>query len=127
MVLCVAFGCNSRSDSDKVSFFQFPKDEKLRKIWIDKLNRGETSTKKFAPTHHKLCSKHFGEDQFKISPVFAENIGYGEKFRLRLKEDAVPTIFDAPRQHKRPSDRPSATKIREKKLKFEVIFHIISR
>lgn len=125
MVLCVAFGCNSRSEKDNVSFFQFPKDEKLKKLWIEKLNRGKTTTQQFAPTvHHKLCSKHFEDNQFKISPSLASNIGYECNFRLRLKDEAVPTIFETSTimtAEKRPTtERQSAKKIREKKLKLEV-------
>ena len=53
MVLCAAYGCNSRSDrGDKISFHQFPKDNKLRKLWIAKINRGESAVKLFKPTHH---------------------------------------------------------------------------
>lgn len=125
MVLCAAFGCNSRSDSDKISFFQFPKDEKLRKRWIDKLNRGATSTKKFVPTHHKLCAKHFEESEFVISVSFAESIGFSEKVRPRLKDDAVPTIFQYPQPGKRTCERQSATRIKEKKIKHEVSLPVL--
>lgn len=123
MVICAAYGCNSRSGVDKVSFFRFPKDVGFRKIWIQRLNRGESATKDFAPnSHHKLCSKHFEDSAFVLSPKFAEEIGYGERFHLRLNEDALPTIFEAPtaKQQKRQIDRRSASAILEKKRKLEV-------
>ena len=85
MVLCAAFGCNSRFDSDKISFFKFPKDEKLRKRWIDKLNTGATSTKKLVPTHHNLCAKHFEEIEFLIRVSFAERIGSNRQ-RARVSD-----------------------------------------
>ena len=116
MVLCAAYGCNSRSDKGvKVSFHQFPKDEKVRKQWIDRLNRGGSAFQKFKPTHHKLCGKHFEEDQFERN--FANKIGCEEEFRKRLKSDAIPTIF--PNEHKQ-QERRSAAKIQDKRLKFEV-------
>ena len=105
-------------------FFQFPKDEKLKKLWIEKRKRGKTTTQQFAPSvYYKLCSKHFEDNQFKISPSLASNIGYECNFRLRLKDDAVPTIFETSSTlaEKRPTtERESAKKTREKKLKLEV-------
>lgn len=122
MVLCAAYGCNSRSGVDKVSFFKFPEEPKRRRLWIDRLNRGDSVSQKFAPScHHKLCSKHFEDDQFVVSPSFAEKIGFGAKFLLRLKEDSVPSIFEWPRQKRpAPAERRSAANIMDKKLKFEV-------
>ena len=121
MVLCAAYGCNSRSGVDRVSFFRFPKNAGLRKIWIQRLNRGESATKSFAPnSHHRLCSKHFDDSSYILSPKFAQDIGYGKKFILRLKEDALPSIFvDAEGREKRPAPalRRSASAILEKKRK----------
>lgn len=43
MVYCVAFGCNSRSDrkknDDVIHFFSFPRDKKLRDVWIALMKR----------------------------------------------------------------------------------------
>ncbi|XP_067005162.1 THAP domain-containing protein 2-like [Anabrus simplex] len=59
----------------------FPKDEALREKWIKAIRRKNYNPSKYA----KLCSKHFTKDCFEICP-------WG---RLkRLKEGAVPTIFD---------------------------------
>ena len=120
MVLCATFGCNSRFDLDKISFFKFPKDEKLWKRWIDKLNTGATSTKKFVSTHHNLCEKHFEEIEFVIRVSFAESIGSNEKVRPRLKDDAMPTIFQYPQPATRTCERQSATIIKETKKKHAV-------
>ena len=129
MVLCAAYGCNSRSGVDRVSFFRFPKDVGLRKVWIQRLNRGESATKSFAPKyHHRLCSKHFDDSSFIISPKFAQEIGYRENFILRLKEDAVPSIFvNAEGREKRPApaERRSASAILEKKRKLHVSYSYI--
>lgn len=120
MGLCVAYGCNTESGVHNISMFRFPRDPKRRKLWIDRLNRGQTATKKFEPnSHSKLCMKHFDENQFVINPKFAEQIGYGGVMRVRLKPDAVPTIFEQPK--KTPAkERPSATAIFGKKMRQEI-------
>lgn len=121
MVLCVAYGCNTESGVHRISMFKFPVDSKRRKVWIDKLNRGQTATKKFAPnTHSKLCIKHFDDKQFVINPSFAEQIGYGGMRRVRLKPDAVPSIFDNPKKTRPTKERSSAVAILGKKMKQEV-------
>lgn len=123
MVLCAAYGCNTDSKVHRISMFGFPKKENdnlRRQAWINRLNRGQSATKKFAPTQHsKLCAKHFEEDQFRRSKSFAEEIGFKD-FRLHLKPDAVPTIFENPNQKKASKERPSAAAIFDKRLKNEV-------
>ena len=75
MGLCVAYGCNTESGIHRISMFTFPKDPKRRKLWTDRLNRGQTATKTFAPnSHSKLCIKHFDDNQFIIHPTFAEQV-----------------------------------------------------
>ena len=72
----------------------FPNDLKRRKIWIQHLNRGRTATTNFVPTSHwKICLKHFEDNNFLISPKLAGVVGY-KNFRLWLKSEAVPTVFD---------------------------------
>ena len=131
MVICAAFGCDSRSGISQVGFHKFPnekEDVQRRKVWswwLDKLNRGETATKKFRPcVHSRLCSKHFEDDQFVFNQKFASEIGYTHKIQRKLKDNAVPTIFPEVSQslqktEKRP--RLSATAIQEKKLKLKVL------
>ncbi|VEN61799.1 unnamed protein product, partial [Callosobruchus maculatus] len=61
----------------------FPRDEALRKKWIVALRR-----KDFVPgTRAVICSKHF-----KHSDYYQTHMD-----TLRLKKDAVPSIFDFPR------------------------------
>ena len=116
----MAHGCATQSGTHRISLFQFPTDQKIRKCWIDRLNRGKTATTKFVPSKHsKICMKHFDDSQFLISPKFAESIGFGQVFRVRLKPDAVPTIFDNPRK-KSSKERNSALAISKKKMKHEV-------
>ena len=82
------------SSIHRISMFLFPKDLKRRKIWIQRLNKGQTATTNFIPKgHSKFCFKHFDDNQFLISPKLAEAVGY-KNFRLWLKSDAMPTVFD---------------------------------
>ena len=94
MTVCAVYGCNMDSIIHRISMFLFPKDLKRRKIWIQCLNRGRKATTNFIPkSHSKICFKHFDDNQFLISPKLAEAFGY-KNFRLRLKSDAVLTVFD---------------------------------
>ena len=124
MVLCAAYGCDTDSKTHKISMYSFPKketDNSRRQVWINRLNRGQSATKKFAPNKYsKLCAKHFEESQFKISRVFAEQIGFSEDFRLYLKPDAVPTIFENPNQKTTSKERTSAAAIMGKRLIHEL-------
>jgi hypothetical protein len=98
MVLCAAFGCNSLSGRDKVNFFRFPKDNKLRKVWCSRIGRAScvNKFKVYSPNKNsRLCSLHFEENQFTHSLAFLETIGFEGRFRRILKTDAVPTIFPA--------------------------------
>ena len=47
----------------------------------------------YSMSHSKICFSHFDDNQFLISPKLAEAVGY-KNFRLRLKSDAVQTVFD---------------------------------
>nr|CAI5841308.1 unnamed protein product [Callosobruchus analis] len=82
---CSAFNCTSRFvKGGNLKFHCFPKDAALRKKWIGALRR-----KDFVPsTRAVICSKHF------------KNSDYVQTYMdsLRLKKDAVPSIFDFPEQ-----------------------------
>ena len=94
MTVCAAYGLNMDSSIYRISMFLFPKDLKRRKIRIQCLNREWTTTTNFIPKSHlKICFKYFDDNQFLISPKLEEAVGY-KNFRLRLKSDALPTVFD---------------------------------
>lgn len=65
-------------------YYSFPRDENVRKMWIQKVNRLVPGTKKvWKPSvYSKLCSAHFNDDDFII------NFG-----RKDLKPGTVPSIF----------------------------------
>uniref|UniRef100_UPI00398F4FC3 THAP domain-containing protein 2-like n=1 Tax=Pristiophorus japonicus TaxID=55135 RepID=UPI00398F4FC3 len=91
---CAAYGCSAvyKKNTD-TSFHRFPSNPGRRTEWIRRVRRVN-----FKPSKHTfLCSKHFEQ------PCFDRT---GQTRRLR--EDAVPTIFDFPPQiQKKLADRKS--------------------
>ena len=88
---CSVYGCTSDSQrsQQKLNFFEFPKDNKRRKKWIEFCKR-----KKFEPTKASyICSLHFSSDAYPLShsPAFLEAIGFSKKYKVLLKADAIPT------------------------------------
>ena len=130
MTICAAYGCKTRSGKGKdIGLHKFPVEKRepaRRKLWLDRLNRGESATMKFKPSDHsKPCSLHFEEDQFNLTKEFAKDIGYGHRFRC---VDAVPSLFLRPKEpetRSSASGRQSASAIREKKFKIEVTICIL--
>ena len=61
MTWCVAVGCDSNSykkDRKKVKFFRFPKDDVLKKKWIQIIRRENL------PKDPSICELHFDEISF---------------------------------------------------------------
>ncbi|XP_039277203.1 THAP domain-containing protein 1-like [Nilaparvata lugens] len=80
---CSAVNCSNRSNRTvNISYHRFPfRNKELLKKWLVKLWR-----KSFTPTVNSyVCSVHFEADSFLQ--------GYQCK---KLKEDALPTIFNFP-------------------------------
>ena len=63
MPSCVVNGCKEGNHGRKIEFQTFPlpkSDLKLRKKWIDEINR-----ENWVPSDHsRVCSKHFDESAF---------------------------------------------------------------
>lgn len=108
MVFCAAFNCSNNSKSG-VSFFTFPlKDEQRCKEWVRLMKR-----KDFIPTNaSRLCSAHFSVQSFEQNLTLRAQLGAEFKpQRLRLKSDAVPTIFNFTQNlGKQSVDNGNATK-----------------
>ena len=86
---CAAAGC-SNTYKDNISLFLFPKDDDLRSKWIKQVKR--TRAEWSGPSDHSvLCSDHFDGSCFEPDTEIASQMGL--KKRVRLKVDAVPTIF----------------------------------
>ncbi|CAL1276894.1 unnamed protein product, partial [Larinioides sclopetarius] len=81
---CVAFNCINRC-SKKIpgtTFHRFPKDETLKNVWVKAIRRANWVPSKFS----RLCSKHFPEEMIDRTSLSC----------VRLRENAVPSIFDCP-------------------------------
>ncbi|XP_020326463.2 uncharacterized protein LOC109878664 [Oncorhynchus kisutch] len=87
--LCSAYNCKNRSPKAGVGFFRFPQnDPERRKQWIINMK-----CKGWNPQqNHRVCSVHF-EDKYIC----------GRDIRQRLTPDAVPTIFDYPKNFQKKS------------------------
>ena len=87
---CCVPGCfNNDKRNRGVSFYKFPKDKKLKKIWLQKISR-----KDFKPTNgHRVCSQHFEG---------------GKKTYM----NNVPTVFPLSKTHQKVNTEPRRTLIR---------------
>ncbi|XP_076231542.1 uncharacterized protein LOC143177498 [Calliopsis andreniformis] len=94
---CAAVGCNNRSEKGYIMKC-FPRDPELRKIWQERVARAD-----WEPSNNSfLCHVHFKPQEWSIT----------QSGRIRLKKNAVPSIFTI----------TSTRKSLKKKTK---IFHII--
>ncbi|XP_030757987.1 uncharacterized protein LOC115883722 [Sitophilus oryzae] len=80
MVSCAACGCSqTKTTKDKgMTFHKFPKNEKIRKFWIEFVNRPNWTPAK----QSCLCSSHFSQECFDRSSSLI----------VRLRENALPTL-----------------------------------
>ncbi|KAM8835065.1 THAP domain containing 12a [Synchiropus picturatus] len=98
---CAVLNCNG-SKSDPHPLYRFPLDEERCKKWVEKCQRqdlGDTSAQELF-RYYRVCGKHFETTSVE-----------GDDDNKTLKDDAVPTIFEAPPQTggtKRSTD-PTAT------------------
>ena len=125
MPTCSAVGCNNRSGEcgDKtISFHKYPfHDKKLLKEWISKTDRGVIDPvsdkskvrKPWEPTRKSvLCSPHFTKDCFKEDLYHKYGLrSPGKRQMIKLKDDAVPTLFP----HKEQAQPRSHTERRLKR------------
>lgn len=98
---CAAVGCNNRSEKGYIMKC-FPRDPKLRKIWQDRVARAD-----WVPSNNSfLCHVHFEANEWCVA----------DNGRVRLKKDAVPSIFTVTSTRKSPKKR---TKLRNVKNESE--------
>ena len=93
MPKCSAFGCNYTTKTKKskknpnISLHNFPKDEKLRERWIKAVRCIRLSK------DPRLCSQHFLPDDFEIRVLLQRKLLGHSRWKTKLKDNAVPTIF----------------------------------
>ncbi|MEQ2159559.1 hypothetical protein GOODEAATRI_024283 [Goodea atripinnis] len=99
MVGCAAFGCTNRSEKG-IRMYGFPKDPERRKKWLVQVSRSNLTITR-GHNNRKLCAAHFEKGQF----VRAQS------GQVRLRADAVPTLFlhrPEPKRRKDPAMRSPA-------------------
>ncbi|XP_072394811.1 uncharacterized protein [Diabrotica undecimpunctata] len=90
---CAVFGCSSDNQTTKrvdksVSFYGFPKDSVVEKLWVIACCReGKFNTKT-----SRICSKHFKPESFERN-LQQELLQYESKKGPKLKRDAVPSLY----------------------------------
>lgn len=93
---CVPRCQNRASKNSNISFHAFPfSNPELLKKWLHNIRR-----KNFTPSKNssRVCSVHFTDDDYKKGVSVIHDKGqYGTRPRTRrkLKDDAVPTVFEA--------------------------------
>ena len=93
MAWCVAPGCHNSSANSSVSFHALPdkkKNPSKYNAWYAAIGR------EILPARGKLCSDHFTPDCMELSPLMKLSVGadlYKGKTKMKLKQDAIPTIF----------------------------------
>ncbi|CAH1112405.1 unnamed protein product [Psylliodes chrysocephalus] len=83
---------NQKLAKERISFFAFPKNDRLQKIWVERCFRKNQFNVKTA----KICSVHFKGEDF-IDDIRARVMGTEPK--LKLKANALPTLHLKPDGH----------------------------
>lgn len=87
---CAAIGCNNRSEKGYIMKC-FPRDPNLRKIWKERVARAD-----WEPSNNSfLCHVHFEPEEWSILP----------NGRIRLRKNAIPSIFTVTSTRKSPKKR----------------------
>nr|XP_031845696.1 uncharacterized protein LOC116432662 [Nomia melanderi]XP_031845697.1 uncharacterized protein LOC116432662 [Nomia melanderi] len=95
---CAAVGCNNRSEKGYIMKC-FPRDPKLRKIWQERVARAD-----WEPSNNSfLCHVHFEPQEWSIT----------QTGRIRLRKNAVPSIFTVTSTRKSPKKKTKIINIKE--------------
>ncbi|XP_013877247.1 BTB/POZ domain-containing protein kctd15 isoform X1 [Austrofundulus limnaeus] len=84
---CVFPGCPNVQGSSSVSLFKFPKEDHLKKLWMDFVSGHGGDTR--ITNNTRLCSSHFTAGSF--TNYLETQLGFMDS-RLVLVREAVPTI-----------------------------------
>lgn len=87
---CAAIGCNNRSEKG-YTMKCFPRDPNLRKVWKERVGRAD-----WEPSNNSfLCHMHFEPEQWVVT----------HSGRVKLRKDAMPSIFTVTSTRKSPKKR----------------------
>nr|CAD7196823.1 unnamed protein product [Timema douglasi] len=96
---CVVNGCKEITrNNENFSFHKFPKNKKLRKVWIDKINTRIPVTES-----SRICGKHFERSSYFLSSF------RGSPKKRKLKNGVIPSL-NLPNDTSVPSDDESIAK-----------------
>ena len=114
---CVVFKCNEqyrKSLKRPISFFNFPNDQRLRKVWLRFVRLRRSTWKKTNKTikNDKICSLHF--DKKHILNYTKFEAGFSKC--AILSKEAVPTIQVAASNSNQNSSQPSMRGLMRKRL-----------
>ncbi|KAG8448372.1 hypothetical protein GDO86_015455 [Hymenochirus boettgeri] len=99
---CFAYGCTNHSGRlpPAVSMHSFPKELPLAETWVHHSRTDVGNVQEFVqekllknPGHFVLCSEHFEEEMFEICGDSLLLSSETKQTRLKLKVNAVPTLF----------------------------------
>lgn len=89
---CAVFGCcnkQGKGGKNNLRCFRFPRDEKLRQVWVNVCRRRDSINAKNAV----VCSKHFTSDSY-MDDMKSRLLGVESPRNKRLlKKEAVPSLF----------------------------------
>ncbi|XP_076294143.1 uncharacterized protein LOC143215689 [Lasioglossum baleicum] len=98
---CAAVGCNNRSEKGYIMKC-FPRNPKLRKIWQERVARAD-----WEPSNNSfLCHVHFEPQEWSIT----------QTGRIRLRKNAVPSIFTVTSTRKSPKKKTKIINGKEENL-----------
>nr|XP_008196680.1 PREDICTED: THAP domain-containing protein 4-like [Tribolium castaneum] len=116
MPQCCVVGCSERSDkksAKNISFHGFPRREKSPKryaAWVKKISRID-----FVPKDQTVvCSKHFKNEDFEVSPIVVQNLEI--KPKVALKKGAVPSQYLRGKQTVKKRYTRASKRVRQKRL-----------
>ncbi|XP_022797740.1 THAP domain-containing protein 5-like [Stylophora pistillata] len=120
MVNCCVPGCtNYSAKTTNVSFHKIPPDKQRRKAWLERIRRLNMPLLQYS----YVCSDHFSASCFQ-SNLQAKITG--QRYKRRLKEDAVPSIFDYASQSTKKRPRLSSENRRDRRMQQEDVAELLA-
>ena len=128
MVLCIVWGCGSKSGKHKgLGFFRIPKiitdqgeeyeelTRKHREGWISAVSRGDTAEKNILDTE-RVCGRHFHQGQFPPDWVPSPKLGKKEYRRAKDFKASVEKSERVERRRKAAIEQPEQEATKKRKL-----------
>ena len=76
---CLMLGCTSSTSTKGLSFHRFPKDPKLKSLWV-----AATRRHKWEPTKwSRICGAHFSPNNYKNNKLLAGSVREGLKSHIK--------------------------------------------